>query len=50
MKYYKICVQRNTHHANVSVRTNMIGIVFRVIEMSCYLWMNGWLSVYEQKV
>lgn len=38
-----------THHVNVSVRTNMIGIVFRVIEMSCYLWMNGWLSVYEQK-
>lgn len=51
MKYYKICVQWNTHahtkthqtqHINVSVRKNTIEIVFRVIEMSCYLWMNGW--------
>lgn len=47
---YACTETHRTHHANVSVRTNMIGIVFRVIELSCYLWMNGWLSVYEQKV
>lgn len=51
---HKICVQWNTPNTSCQCkreRMNMIGIVFRVIELSCYEWMseraiewmNGWI-------